>query len=643
MKTLIFRTLIFLLATMMTSHVFSQGVAINPTGSPPDPSAMLDVQSLTRGFLVPRMSETRRNAIESPATGLLIYQTSGEQGFYYNAGTPASPQWQLVGSNAGGSGHWSNNGPHIFYNNGNVGINTNTPSSRLTVNTIIDSENSSGELKTRINTTGGGASGWIQTYGENGNPNVRITTIIGNTNHGSISARDASGEGRAFMIVNSDGDGEFTGDLMGLGTYNPQVTLHVVGAGRNDGHVLFEGTYNIQNPRPAPALGDGTRMMWYPDRAAFRTGRVIGTHWDTDSIGNTSFASGYNTVANGSFSTAMGFTNTASGYASTAMGSQNIASGLASTAMGNNTVASGSRSTAMGQYTIAPSFVETAIGRYNSEYTPSGVSSWNSGDRLFVIGNGTSANNRSDALVVLKNGRVGIGTSNPEDALTVQTRIRSENSGGELRTLINTTGNGAAGFIQTYGPSGLPNVRISTHSSSTDHGAISVRDASGETKAWMYVDGNSVGWVSADRVRIVGGSDLAEQFDIISPEMEPLPGMVVSIDPGSTGKLRISDKPYDNKVAGIISGAHGVESGMVMGQTGTIADGNYPVSLTGRVYVYACDEGGDIQPGDLLTTSSKPGFAMKASDRHMAFGATIGKAMTGVNDDGFVLVLVNLQ
>ena len=51
-----------------------------------------------------------------------------------------------------------------------------------------------------------------------------------------------------------------------------------------------------------------------------------------------------------------------------------------------------------------------------------------------------------------------------------------------------------------------------------------------------------------------------------------------------------------------------------------------------------------IQPGDMLTTSGTPGHAMKAIDRERAFGAVIGKAMTGLSEGkGLVLVLVNLQ
>jgi hypothetical protein len=83
---------------------------------------------------------------------------------------------------------------------------------------------------------------------------------------------------------------------------------------------------------------------------------------------------------------------------------------------------------------------------------------------------------------------------------------------------------------------------------------------------------------------------------------------------------------------------------MLMGQQGTAADGQYPVALTGRVYVWVDAAYGAVEPGDLLTTSDTPGHAMKVSDYAQAQGAILGKAMTGLaSGRGLVLVLVTLQ
>lgn len=79
-------TIIFLL--FFTINLYGQiGVSINNTGSLADSSAMLDVSSNNKGFLLPRMTEAEKLAISNPATGLLIYQTDNTKGFWYYNGS----------------------------------------------------------------------------------------------------------------------------------------------------------------------------------------------------------------------------------------------------------------------------------------------------------------------------------------------------------------------------------------------------------------------------------------------------------------------------------------------------------------------------------------------------------------------------
>ena len=74
----------FLAAVLFTATTFAQ-VGINNEN--PDASAALDITSTTGGLLIPRMTETQRDAITSAATGLMIYQTDGTPGFYYYNGS----------------------------------------------------------------------------------------------------------------------------------------------------------------------------------------------------------------------------------------------------------------------------------------------------------------------------------------------------------------------------------------------------------------------------------------------------------------------------------------------------------------------------------------------------------------------------
>ena len=136
---------------------------------------------------------------------------------------------------------------------------------------------------------------------------------------------------------------------------------------------------------------------------------------------------------------------------------------------------------------------------------------------------------------------------------------------------------------------------------------------------------------------------MAEPFEVSSPSGEIPQGSVVVIDEENPGHLKVSSQPYDTRVAGVLSGANGINPGIQMQQQGLL-EGGKNVALTGRVYVLADAASGAIKPGDLLTTSATPGHAMKVSDRAKAQGAILGKAMTGLKEgQGMVLVLVTLQ
>jgi hypothetical protein len=152
----------------------------------------------------------------------------------------------------------------------------------------------------------------------------------------------------------------------------------------------------------------------------------------------------------------------------------------------------------------------------------------------------------------------------------------------------------------------------------------------------------NTGQVVAPVVQITGGADLAEKF-AVENHAGIEPGTLLVIDENNPGKLKISDSPYDPKVAGIVSGAGDIQPGLTLQQEG-LMDGDVSVAIAGRVYVKAEAISGPIKSGDLLTTSSLPGYAMKATDRGRAYGAIIGKAMSELtHGTGLVLVLVNLQ
>jgi hypothetical protein len=178
-----------------------------------------------------------------------------------------------------------------------------------------------------------------------------------------------------------------------------------VAIGGVDGFVVG-GTYNSGT---IPATGIGTRMMFYPRKAAFRAGSAGGAQWDDANVGGYSVAMGANTVASGYISTALGYNTTANADYSTALGQSTTAGGIHSVAMGQganasgqqafamgaNTLAGGSRSVAMGMQTNAGGANATALGNNtnasNTNATAMGSNTTASGQNAIATGYGTTA------------------------------------------------------------------------------------------------------------------------------------------------------------------------------------------------------------------------------------------------------------
>ena len=139
---------------------------------------------------------------------------------------------------------------------------------------------------------------------------------------------------------------------------------------------------------------------------------------------------------------------------------------------------------------------------------------------------------------------------------------------------------------------------------------------------------------------ILQNADCAEDFDFAEDESVE-PGTVVVLD--EDGLLHASNSAYNKRVVGITAGAGDLKPGIILGRDRT-RTGRLPVAQMGRVYCKADSCNGAIEIGDLLTTSDTTGHVMKATDHMKAFGAVVGKAVTGLaGGTGLVQVLVALQ
>jgi hypothetical protein len=181
------------------------------------------------------------------------------------------------------------------------------------------------------------------------------------------------------------------------------------------------------------------------------------------------------------------------------------------------------------------------------------------------------------------------------------------------------------------------------HSTSTTGGA----GVMGENAAGVGVLGRGrvAGRFEGD-VEVTGdvrltGADVAEQFDTLG---DVPAGSVVCLD--GAARLDLCRKPYDRRVAGIVSGLGDRKPALVLDRREPDQPGQgprRPVAVVGKAWCLADAGATPIEVGDLLTTSALPGHAMTAVDAGAAFGAVIGKALTGLAAGrGRVLVLVGL-
>jgi hypothetical protein len=262
-------------------------------------------------------------------------------------------------------------------------------------------------------------------------------------------------------------------------------------------------------------------------------------------------------------------------------------------------------------------------------------------DAPFEVDGGDSTSSRLMSLesggkthMVVDNSRIGFRTADPQASLHL--------------------GNGSFLISGTAG-SGSPARLMVDSGASTAHRLMWLKNDLGTQ---MVVDDMRVGigtenpggtlHVAGSTVTellvITGGADLAEPFPV-RVDADLSPGTVVSIDPDNPGQLKMSTEAYDQKVAGVTSGANDLGPGLVMRNSEPLdGEKSAEVALTGRVWCWCDAAYGQISVGDLLTTSDTPGHAMKVTDRGRSHGAVIGKAMSALpSGRRLVLVLINLQ
>ncbi|HWV28639.1 MAG TPA: tail fiber domain-containing protein [Dyadobacter sp.] len=222
---------------------------------------------------------------------------------------------------------------------------------------------------------------------------------------------------------------------VGIGTTTPRAGLEVA-----DSSVVFAAPGDVSGAKPTPVVGEGRRMMWYVDKAAFRVGQVGSygsTYWNTANIGNYSFAAGQNSRASGDHSFSVGLATTASGDESVALGNNGTAaadrslafngtaSGVGAVAIGSGAQATSDDALALGPSSIAGGLASVVIGPSiaNGAFAVA-IGLQNSARGNFSVALGKNARVRHQGSIVISDGSAGFSSDSAYSTANNQLTMR---------------------------------------------------------------------------------------------------------------------------------------------------------------------------------------------------------------------------
>jgi hypothetical protein len=342
---------------------------------------------------------------------------------------------------------------------------------------------------------------------------------------------------------------------------------------------------------------------------------------------------------------AIGSNNDATAFGAVALGVSNKAVNTNTYAAGYNNLATGFYATAFGNNTYSRSYGSFVIGQYN-EITGDSTQ-WVSTDPVFVVGNGLNSTDRSNAVTLYKNGRSIFEGEHANISLNDKRTMRIYIRG--------------IGFITTTSVYGIKSyVNRSDATVNYYYSGYFYNTGTAGTYMGLYADVINTDMLNGTPM------DVAEYYKDTNANTEP--GDVVIADEKNKESVVKSSKAYQTSVLGVISTKPFIVMGTEMladkKSTKTTDGGTATqLALNGRVPVKVSGENGDIKPGDYLTSSSKPGVAMKwtlldvnsakdfnelkkiLSENEMRRNAIIGKAVESFSGSGTgkILVLISLQ
>jgi hypothetical protein len=491
----------------------------------------------------------------------------------------------------------------LFQTGGNVGLSTTTPKAKLDVE--APATDATGVLGVTPSTAFFAAGVWGNATGATG-----VTRGVYGTSSSptGIGVHGIAGTGGQFET------GSATGNILvgrGLGftrfTISPLGNVHTTGNLRVDGAVSVGGSGLVQVDAPSTTggrltiLANGNVGINNPSPANRLT--VIGNN-----VGGATAIVGQAAPAAIPGTGVMG---TAGADGTGVAGSASVPGGCGGLELCSATGVSGNASGAAGV------FLTGVSGSANGSGGVGVQGSSNSTTGFGVQGTGPNT------------GAQGVATSNAFFAAGVwgNATATTGTTRGVYGTSSSSSGIGVHGIAQTGGQF------------ETGNGNEIIGRGLGHTN--FRVD--DTGKVFADGGFQTGGADFAESFAVRGERNQYEAGDLLVIDRSGSRRMALAQNPYSKLVAGIYSTKPGL-----LGTPHTMSDPaieqEVPLAVVGVVPCKVTADNGSIAPGDLLVSSSTPGFAMRGTNRKRMLGAVVGKALEPLtNGKGTILVLVTLQ